>query len=142
MPIKQIRLASTSTNVNRTAVRLSALALLVLSTSFSATAAMAARNSSDANARYQAERAVCNSGQSNQDRATCLKEAGAALGESRMGRLNDDPNTYGQNALRRCTALPADDRDACQRRIKGEGTTTGSVLEGGLGRELVVPDNK
>ena len=103
---------------------------------------MAANNSSDVNARYQTERAFCNSGQSSQDRATCLREAGAALAEKKGGRLDNGPNAYQQNAQTRCNALPADDRDACQRRINGEGTTSGSISTGGVIRELVVPDNK
>lgn len=139
MLINRIHFASASTNVNRKTARLSALALIVLSTSF---AAMAAGSSQDANLRYQAEREVCNSGQSNQARATCLKEAGAALQETRRGHLNDGQGGYSQNALLRCNALPADDRDACHRRIEGEGTTSGSAPAGGLVRELVVPDNK
>ncbi len=116
--------------------------LLVLFVSSASLAAMAASNLREANARYQAERAACINGQSNQDRATCLKEAGAALQESRRGHLSDDPTADRQNALLRCNALPVDDRDACQRRIEGEGTTDGSVLQGGLLRELTVPDRK
>ncbi|WP_211440723.1 hypothetical protein [Collimonas humicola] len=121
---------------------LSALTLLVLSMSLSAATAGAASDSTDANARYQADRARCISGQSNQDRATCLKEAGAALQESRKGRLTDDKAADQSNALLRCNALPVDDRDACQRRMNGEGTTSGSALEGGISRELTVPDKK
>ena len=142
MPINQILFASATRHINRKAARLSALAFFVLSGSFVTTAAVAASNSADANARYRAERAACNSGQSSQDRATCLKEAGAALKESRKGRLNGNKDTYDQNALSRCNRLPEDDRDACQLRIKGEGTTSGSVEGGGVLRELVVPDNK
>ena len=143
MPIHKIRYAAApNNNFNIKAGRFSVLVLFVLSTSFGATAAIAAGSSSDANARYQAERAVCNSGESNQDRATCLKEAGAALKESKMGRFNSSQDAYKQNALIRCNALPANDRDACQRRIEGEGTTSGSVRDGGLLRELVVPDTK
>jgi hypothetical protein len=118
---------------------LSALTFLVLGMSFSATAA---GDSSDANARYRAERAACTNGQSNQDRATCLKEAGAALQEAKLGHLNDNQAAQRSNALLRCNALPAGDRDLCQRRINGEGTTKGSALEGGIIRELIVPDNK
>ncbi|HWX04009.1 hypothetical protein [Collimonas sp.] len=114
-------------------------ALLALCMSFSA---MAAGDSASATARYQADRAACNNGRSNQDRATCLREAGAALAESRRGRLSDDPDRDRANALLRCNALPADDRDACQRRMNGEGTTSGSALEGGISRELTVPDRK
>lgn len=142
MSINQIFCASKTRHITRTAARLPALALFVLSASLITTTAMAASNSADANARYKADRAACNSGQSNQDRATCLKEAAAALKESRRGRLNGNEDTYDQNALTRCNKLPEDDRDACQRRVKGEGTTSGSVEGGGVLRELVVPDNK
>ncbi|WP_025918297.1 hypothetical protein [Herminiimonas sp. CN] len=143
MLIKQIRCVSAPAGGNRKAVRLPVLALLALSTAFAATTAIAASSSSEANARYRAEQAACKSGQSSQDRATCLREAGAALQESRKGRLNGaDPGTYQQNALIRCNALPVNDRDACQRRIQGEGTTSGSVEGGGVLRELVVPDDK
>ena len=119
-----------------------ALAVGTLGASFNASAAERINNFSDANARYQSERAVCMTGQSNQDRATCLKEAGAALKEAKMGRLSSDQSAFKQNALLRCNALPADERVACQRRIEGDGTTTGSVRDGGLLRELVVPDTK
>ncbi|AMP04482.1 hypothetical protein GN109_10485 [Collimonas pratensis] len=134
----QLPFSSSPTLFKRQAVCLTAL--LALCMSFSAMAA--AGDSASATARYQAERAACNNGRSNQDRATCLKEAGAALAESRRGRLSDNPNADRSNALLRCNALPADDRDACQRRMNGEGTTSGSALEGGISRELTVPDRK
>lgn len=145
MSIKQIRCATAPVQLNLRATRLAALALLILGAAFAATMATpatAASNAADANARYRAERAACNRGQSNQDRATCLKEAGAALQEAKRGRLNDDPSALQQNALVRCNALPVADRDACQRRIEGEGTSSGSVGEGGVLRELTVPDNQ
>ena len=40
---------------------------------------------SDAQRQFQQERAYCTSGQSQQDRATCLKEATNAYGEARRG---------------------------------------------------------
>ena len=141
MSMNQIRFSPAFKNFSFKTACLSSMALLALSVSISATAAPAG-DGSDANARYQADRKLCNSGQSNQDRATCLKEAGAALQESKAGHLNNDTAAQKPNALLRCDALPADDRDACQRRINGEGTTTGSVPAGGVLRELVVPDNK
>lgn len=139
MSNRQIPFPVTSLIFSRQVVCLSALTLFAL---FMSCSAMAAGDSVDANARYQAERAACNNGRSNQDRATCLKEAGAALQESRRGRLHDDKATDRSNALLRCNALPADDRDACLRRMNGEGTTSGSAQEGGISRELSVPDKK
>jgi hypothetical protein len=88
-----------------------------------------------AEARYQQERAACESGQSQQDRATCLREAGAALQEARQGRLADGPARYQQNELARCGYLPAEERSACHARMQGQGTTSGSVAAGGIYRE-------
>ena len=136
MSIRQSRFAAASRQIRRRAGRLSVFAFLLLSTSF---VAAAASNLSEANARYQAERAVCNAGQSNQNRATCLREAAAAFKDSSMGRLNADQGVAGENAMKRCDVLPAEDRTACQRRIAGEGTTSGSAGEGGVLRELRVP---
>lgn len=120
-------------------IRYRALAICAVSAFLGTSAVLAADGTSpaDARARYQQDRAVCESGQSNQDRATCLREAGAALEESRRGRLDDGPAQYQQNALIRCNALPAEDRDACQARMQGQGVTRGSVAEGGIYRELV-----
>ena len=87
-------------------------------------------------ARYRSERAVCMSGQSNQDRATCLKEASAARAEARRNRLDTGSAQLQQNARARCVALPADDRADCEKRMSGEGSVSGSVDNGGLLREL------
>jgi hypothetical protein len=90
---------------------------------------------SGAEAQYQQERAACERGQSQQDRATCLREAGAALHEARQGRLADGPAQYQQNELARCGYLPPEERAACQARMQGQGTTSGSVAAGGIYRE-------
>jgi hypothetical protein len=89
----------------------------------------------DAQARYQQERAVCLSGQSHQDRDTCLREAGAALQEAKMGKPAEGANSYEQNQAARCEQLPASDREDCVRRLR-EGTVSGSVEGGGIYREL------
>lgn len=91
----------------------------------------------EARAVYERELAVCKRGQSNQDRATCLREANAAFAEARRGGLTGDAATFPANALRRCEALPAPDRKDCVARMRGQGTTRGSVAEGGIYRELV-----
>lgn len=96
---------------------------------------------SSIDARYRSERAVCMSGQSNQDRATCLKEASAARAEAKRNRLDTGSASLEQNARARCVALPADDRTDCERRMRGEGTVSGSERNGGVLREIttVVP---
>lgn len=92
-------------------------------------------------ARYRSERAVCMSGQSNQDRATCLKEAGAARAEARRNRLDTGSVHLQENARARCAALSGDDRADCDKRMSGEGSVSGSVQDGGVLREMttVVP---
>jgi hypothetical protein len=82
--------------------------------------------------------AVCNSGQSNQDLATCRREAVSALVEARKGSLNDAPGEYQLNALQRCSVhKEAEDRLACEARMSGQGTTEGSAAAGGMLRESV-----
>ncbi len=92
--------------------------------------------------RYQAEVARCNGGQTSQDKATCLREAGAARAEAGKGNLNTPAaGQAAQNATDRCKAQPAADQQACLQRISGAGTTTtqGSVEGGGVIRETVTP---
>lgn len=77
-----------------------------------------------------------------QDRAACLREAGAAKQEAkRNGLTNAAPATYEQNALARCQLQPAQDRPACEARVRGTGMSSaeGSVLGGGVIRETVTP---
>lgn len=84
------------------------------------------------------ERQNCMDGKTNQDRATCLKEAGAARQESQRGNLRDSGD-YSGNASKRCDTLPPDQKADCERRSMGEGSVSGSVGSGGVVRELVTP---
>ena len=102
---------------------------------FAGMAAAAGGKLSDAQARYQQDRAACMSGPS-QERATCLREAGAALQAAKRGRLGDEQGSYEQNRLLRCDRLPPGDREDCVRRMHGEGTVKGSAESGGTYREL------
>jgi hypothetical protein len=92
-----------------------------------------------ATVQYQTERDNCLNGHTNEDKKTCLKEAGAALEANRRGQLTDDNTQYHKNATLRCQALGADNRDACLRRMQGEGSVSGSAGSGGIFRELVTP---
>lgn len=94
--------------------------------------------------QYVQERAYCMSGQSQQDRATCLKEAAAAQLERRRGTLaNPGENAAQQreNALMRCRPLPEQDRADCVARVNGLGKSSGSVEGGGVLKETttIVP---
>ena len=113
------------------------LAVAVGAMLVSGIAAAASAGMADAQALYQKERALCLSGKSHQDQTTCLKEAGAALEEARRGKLSTGPGPYEQNQRLRCEAhQDAGDRDDCLRRMRGEGTVSGSVEGGGIYREL------
>ena len=94
-----------------------------------------------AKGRYQQDRAGCASSQPYEDRAACMKEAGAVLNEAKRGIKGDDSSAYERNRLLRCDSLGDADRDDCLRRMRGEGTVSGSVESGGIYRELrtVVP---
>lgn len=78
-----------------------------------------------------------------QDRAACLREAGAARQESQRGGLSTPAGGAADaNALARCQTQPASDRAACEARVRGTGantTTSGSVMGGGVIRETVTP---
>jgi hypothetical protein len=88
---------------------------------------------------YQQDVAVC--GHNQQDRAACLREAGAARQAAREGQLTGAAD-YRANALARCGLHQTPDgRAECEARILGTGRTTiaGDVMGGGLIRETVTP---
>jgi hypothetical protein len=104
---------------------------------------------------YQKDRANCEAGRTAEDRATCLKEAGAALEERKRHQLDNNGSPVG-NATDRCNSLPDKDKADCMARVLGPAapnqrvTTTGSVAGGGVLKEtttttpgaiiVVVPD--
>ncbi|WP_051516825.1 hypothetical protein [Herbaspirillum sp. RV1423] len=119
------------------ALSLALAGLLVAATAFAA-GASGKKNTSELDAQYQREKAVCTSGQSNQDKATCLREAGAAYQQAKQGKLNDGQQAqYRQNALDRCKALPATDQEDCKRRIENPADVEGSASSGGILRKDV-----
>ncbi len=97
-----------------------------------------AAGNGDLDAQYQREKATCSNGQSNQDRATCLREAGAAYQQAKQGKLSNSPGMpYNQNALERCKILPPQDQADCQRRIDSPSDIEGSARSGGILRKDV-----
>jgi len=93
-----------------------------------------------AKSTYSKERADCEAGKTGQDRATCLKEAGAAEQERKRNTL-DNTGSARQNAIERCNLVAAKDKADCLARIEGPSqanqttTTSGSVAGGGVVRE-------
>lgn len=143
LPLYPIGRSARTTSPRSCSLFLAVIGATALLSTTTATAASArGENMSDATAQYQREKAVCMSGQSNQDKATCLREAGAAYQQARQGKLNDSRQaSYQQNALERCKALPAADQPACQRRIENPEDVEGSATAGGVLRKdvLIVP---
>ena len=90
----------------------------------------------DKSGNVQQERAACMSGRTQQDQATCLREANNAAAEKRGGRLDNNGGQFEANARLRCEALTGEDRSACEARVMGYGSTSGSVAGGGVIREV------
>ena len=113
---------------------------LAAATLLASGAAVAAAKVSEAQRQYNEDRAHCMSGNSNQDRATCLKEAGAAFQEAKRGGLSTgtDADVSGNKTIR-CETLPARDRKDCVMRMQGEGVARGNSQDGGIIRELARP---
>jgi hypothetical protein len=90
----------------------------------------------DASGNLQRERAACLSGRSQQDQATCLREADNAAADKRSGKLGNSGAQFDANARLRCEALSGQDRSDCEARVMGYGNTSGSVAGGGVIREV------
>jgi hypothetical protein len=90
----------------------------------------------DASGSYQQEVQACMSGKTQQDQATCLKEARNAQADKKRGVLDNAGANFQANAVSRCNALTGEDKAACQARMMGFGNATGSVAGGGVLREV------
>lgn len=98
----------------------------------------------DIEARYKLDVQRCNAGQTNQDKATCLQEAGAARDEANRHRLINGNPSYEQNQTQRCNGLPSGAREDCLLQMSGQNTATqstttqGSISSGGVLRETTI----
>lgn len=91
-------------------------------------------------ARYQQDLAECEAQQATQDLAACHLEARNALAEAKRNLLSDTTaNLFEKNQFKRCRVFKGDDREACEARVRNEGSSTGSVQSGGILREVVRP---
>ncbi|HSY25878.1 MAG TPA: hypothetical protein VK832_00080 [Burkholderiaceae bacterium] len=125
---------------SRNSLRMLAGVAICLTMVGASVSAIAQEKLSDAQANYQKERANCLNGRTNEDRATCLKEAGAAFDAAKRGQLNNNGAQYQKNSMLRCQALEGENRQACELRMQGDGTTSGSVAAGGVLRELTIKE--
>lgn len=90
----------------------------------------------DATGSYQHEVQSCLTGQTQQDRETCLREARNAQADKKRGLLDNAQTPFDANAAARCDVLAGEDKAACKARVLGFGNTTGSVAGGGVLREV------
>ncbi|MES2247294.1 MAG: hypothetical protein V4645_08445 [Pseudomonadota bacterium] len=119
-------------------VRSMIFALLAISGLATSTIAAAARGDGGGGI-YQQEVAVC--GHNQQDRAACIREAGAARQAAARGGLTSAPD-YRANAVARCSLQPPAERADCEARVLGSAgnirsNVDGSVMGGGVIRESV-----
>ncbi|MBE7942121.1 hypothetical protein IM725_16220, partial [Ramlibacter aquaticus] len=89
----------------------------------------------DNSGNYQSEVQACKQGRSAEDEATCLKEARNARADKQRGALANGAD-YRANAMARCNALSGEDKTACEARMLGYGSVSGSVAGGGVLREV------
>lgn len=111
------------------------LTAIALATSFGAMAQSPA--SSEAQARFEREREKCQTHNTQDSLATCMREANNALDASRKGQLSAPGAQAGKNATERCDAFQsAQEQAECARRIESA-PASGSVSGGGVLRESV-----
>ena len=125
--------------MNLTPLRTPAWKLCLFSAALACMPALA-DTAAEMSARHKDEVAACNNGQTQQTRAACLDEARSAYAEARKGILGDGMAADGSNISKRCDALLGDNRSACEARMQGQGTTTGTAEAGGIYRELVTTE--
>lgn len=119
---------------------LTAHALLCACLSFAAQAQSPSEPRNELYARYQQDLAECEAQQATQDLAACRLEARNALAEAKRNLLSETTaNLFEKNQFKRCRVFKGDDREACEARVRNEGTSTGSVQSGGILREVVRP---
>ncbi|MEJ5990596.1 hypothetical protein WG902_11400 [Ramlibacter sp. PS3R-8] len=101
-----------------------------------AATAQVATTGIDATGLYQSEVQACQSGQTQQSREDCLKEARNARADKQRGVL-ENSGTPAANAMGRCDVhTSGEDQAACRARTMGLGSAQGSVAGGGVIREV------
>lgn len=90
----------------------------------------------DASGSYRQEVNACMTGKTQQDQATCLREARNAQADKKRGVLDNAGARFDANAKARCGVLAGEEKAACEARVMGYGNTSGSVAAGGVLREV------
>jgi len=125
----------------RTHLRIAGMGLCAAGALLASSAAPAAGAADDPQSQYLKDRAACQSGQTGQDVATCLREAAAVRDERRRARNRQTASEaeLQANATRRCERLPVSQQEDCRALVLGQSTQVqGSVPAGGVYREMSV----
>ena len=136
-------IANNSSSIRNSLVYFGAVALLAVS---AASAQVATGTTGiDASGSFQQEMNACMTGKTQQDKDTCMREARNAQADKKRGVLENASGNaqLKANATERCNALSGEDKAACELRINGYGSTSGSVAGGGVVRQVetaVVPE--
>jgi hypothetical protein len=132
---KESKMKSTDARSRKSLISFGVTALLALGAATAQIATAGSATGIDNTGSYQSEVQACLSGNTQQDQATCLKEARNAQADKRRGVLDTDGDLQA-NAMSRCQVFQlGEDRAACQARVMGMGSIEGSVAGGGLLRE-------
>ena len=110
------------------------VASALLSLSALAVTPTVSQQAAEINAKFERDKANCLAGKPGAARTACLTEATKARSSARNAPIHDDA-TYRDNKFDRCRVLSGDEARDCFARMKGDGTTSGSVEAGGLLRE-------
>lgn len=111
-------------------------ALLAVTAATAQVATLPGTDIIDNSGNYRSEVQSCMTGKTQQDQATCLREARNAQADKKHGVLENGAQVQG-NAMSRCDVFqPGEEKAACQARVMGYGNVEGSVSGGGVIREV------
>ena len=122
-------------HVRKSVLSFGAVTLLAMTAATAQVAGNPGNTGIDTSGNYRLEVQACNSGRTQEDRDTCLREARNARAEKQRGTL-DKGEDYRSNAMARCSPLSGEDKAACEARVMGYGDVSGSVASGGVLRQV------
>ena len=96
---------------------------------------VAAQDRTEKMRRFEADRQACQLGRTGQAYAACTREAQAVFAEPPGSAAPVSAEELQRNNRARCDAQTGEDRTACEARMRGEGSVSGSVSGGGVLRE-------
>ncbi len=127
-------------HASQTTIGQFAFALALSAASTSAALAQAATKSdmgAEAYGDARQSRAWCKANTSGAQRADCLEYSYSNPGERSKSDLEASNTNFASNALSRCNVFKdTEDRIACDARVKGQGSNSGSVQGGGILKEV------